>query len=276
MPDAVAAHMHPAWRADTYDRQAPTYGTGREAYLWAFGRQLAALAAPRRGAWALDLAAGTGAVSVPLARAGARVVALDLSAPMLAALPGGAPPGAGGPIWRVRGSAQAPPLRAGAVDVLTCGFGIPFFPDLPAALAECRRVLRPTGRLALSWWRYRAGGPGAELWRLAAERSPYARGTWEQARSLAVPNRVRDLVRRAGFPTAHVVRLQPEQQDLGTFDAWWEEWVRRWEGTPLAVSTAEAPALRARLEGAVASWIGPDRALRAPAEAFAVVADGEP
>jgi SAM-dependent methyltransferase len=272
----MAAHMHPAWHADTYDRQAPAYGTGREAYLWGFGRQLAALAAPGRGAWALDLAAGTGAVSVPLARAGARVVALDLSAPMLAALPGGTPPGAGGPIWRVRGSAQAPPLRAGAVDVLTCGFGIAFFPDLPAALAECRRVLRPAGRLALSWWRYRAGGPGTEVWRLTAERSPYARGTWEQARSLAVPNRVRDLVRRAGFPTAHVVRLQSYPLDLGTFDAWWEEWVRRWAGLRLALSAAEAPALRARLEGAVASWIGPDRALRGRAEAFAVVAGGEP
>jgi hypothetical protein len=42
------------------------------------------------------------------------------------------------------------------------------------------------------------------------------------------------------------------------------------------VTTEGEPGLRARLEGAVAPWIGPDRSLRAPVEAFAVVAGGEP
>ena len=91
-----------------------------------------------------------------------------------------------------------------------------------------------------------------------------------------MPNRVRDLVRQADFPTARVVQLQPYPLDLGTFDSWWEDRVRQWAGTPLAVSPEEAPALRARLEGAVAPWIGPDRSLHGLMEAFAVVAGGEP
>ena len=79
-----------------------------------------------KGALALDLATGTGAVALPLARSGARVLALDVASSMLAQFPRAA---AALPIARVLGSAQSLPLPAASVDVITCGFGIAFFPD---------------------------------------------------------------------------------------------------------------------------------------------------
>src|SRR5215204_4182139 len=96
------ARQHPAWRRDLFDRQAPEFGRGPTAFFWAFGARLAALARVQPGERALDAAAGTGAVSVPLAAAGARVVAVDLSGPMLAQLraPARGAPGAG-PVWPV-------------------------------------------------------------------------------------------------------------------------------------------------------------------------------
>jgi ubiquinone/menaquinone biosynthesis C-methylase UbiE len=146
-----------------FERRAGLYGTGWSAYFWEFGRLLAEQVAVAPGAIALDVAAGTGAVALPLARAGARVLALDVSASMLAQVP---PAVASLPISRVLGSAQALPLPAASVDVVSCGFGIAFFPDLARALAEMRRVLRLVGQLALSWWRFDQPTPWVEAQRI--------------------------------------------------------------------------------------------------------------
>src|SRR5690348_16390198 len=42
------------------------------------------------------------------------------------------------------------PFRAGCFDAATCRFGVMFFADLPAALAELRRVLRPGAGLGFA------------------------------------------------------------------------------------------------------------------------------
>jgi demethylmenaquinone methyltransferase/2-methoxy-6-polyprenyl-1,4-benzoquinol methylase len=49
----------------------------------------------------------------------------------------------------VRGDGLTLPLRSGALDGLVCGFALRNFAALPPVLAECARVLRPGGRLAL-------------------------------------------------------------------------------------------------------------------------------
>jgi SAM-dependent methyltransferase len=49
-------------------------------------------------------------------------------------------------------SAEALPFPSESYDVLTCRFGIMFFPDLPKALRECFRVLKPGGRAAFVAW----------------------------------------------------------------------------------------------------------------------------
>src|SRR5713101_5801996 len=49
-------------------------------------------------------------------------------------------------------SAEALPFPDESFDVLTCRFGIMFFPDLPRALRECLRVLKPGGRAVFVAW----------------------------------------------------------------------------------------------------------------------------
>jgi SAM-dependent methyltransferase len=49
-------------------------------------------------------------------------------------------------------NAEALPFADASYDVLTCRFGIMFFPDLPKALGECIRVLKPGGRAAFVAW----------------------------------------------------------------------------------------------------------------------------
>jgi demethylmenaquinone methyltransferase/2-methoxy-6-polyprenyl-1,4-benzoquinol methylase len=94
----------------------------------------------------LDLACGTGDLCLELARHGLLAVGLDRSSGMLQAAQTRTglrrPP-------LVRGDGLALPLRAGALDGIVCGFALRNFAALPPMLAECARVLRPGGRLAL-------------------------------------------------------------------------------------------------------------------------------
>ena len=91
----------------------------------------------------LDLACGTGDLCLELARHGLVGIGVDRSAGMLRAAQGRVT----APL--VRGDGLTLPLRSGALDGLVCGFALRNFATLPPVLAECARVLRPGGRLAL-------------------------------------------------------------------------------------------------------------------------------
>ena len=89
----------------------------------------------------LDLAAGTGKLTVDLVARGASVVAVEPVPEMRAKLEG---------VKALDGTAEAIPLDDASVDVITVGQAFHWF-DAPAALAECARVLRPGGLLAMLW-----------------------------------------------------------------------------------------------------------------------------
>lgn len=106
----------------------------------------------RSGQRVLDIACGTGIVA-RLARErlgdSARVVGVDLSAPMLAIARAVAPD----IDWR-EGIAGALPLGSDELfDAVLCHQGLQFFSDRPAAACEMRRVLAPNGALAIATWR---------------------------------------------------------------------------------------------------------------------------
>ncbi len=109
-------------------------------------RRVADLAQVRHGMCAVDLACGTGDIAFELRRRGARVVGLDITAGMLALarrrVDGGEPAFA-----MIAGDMQAIPLRDASADVVTTGYGLRNVTDLPGAIREIRRILRPGGRL---------------------------------------------------------------------------------------------------------------------------------
>jgi ubiquinone/menaquinone biosynthesis C-methylase UbiE len=133
--------MHEA-AATGFARAAAEYERGRPGYP---DDALAALAeglALAPGRVVLDLAAGTGALTRPLAGTGAEVIAVEPVAEMRAALPDAA--------RALEGTAERIPLDPSSVDAVTVAQAFHWF-DGDAALAEIHRVLRPGGRLALLW-----------------------------------------------------------------------------------------------------------------------------
>jgi SAM-dependent methyltransferase len=96
----------------------------------------------REGRTVVDLAAGSGKLTRPLAELGCEVIAVEPVAEMRAAI---------GPSARaLDGTAEAIPLPDDSADAVTVGQAFHWF-DGPRALAEIERVLRPGGALALVW-----------------------------------------------------------------------------------------------------------------------------
>jgi ubiquinone/menaquinone biosynthesis methyltransferase len=112
-------------------------------------RRVQALAAAGPDDVVLDLACGTGDLAFGASGRGAHVIGLDLTTRMLGLARDRArreSPSASSVAW-VAGDMTLLPIADRSVDVVTTGYGLRNVPDLPAALAEIRRVLRPGGRL---------------------------------------------------------------------------------------------------------------------------------
>jgi demethylmenaquinone methyltransferase/2-methoxy-6-polyprenyl-1,4-benzoquinol methylase len=109
---------------------------------------------PQPGERVLDLAAGTGTSSVPFAKAGARVVAVDFSLGMLEV---GRRRHPGVPF--VAGDGMRLPFADGVFDAATISFGLRNIHDRMVGLAELRRVVKPGGRLVVCEFSHPTFGP---------------------------------------------------------------------------------------------------------------------
>jgi demethylmenaquinone methyltransferase/2-methoxy-6-polyprenyl-1,4-benzoquinol methylase len=92
----------------------------------------------------LDAACGTGDLAVIAAGAGGSVTGLDFSGAMLERARRKAPD-----LEWVQGDLLALPFEDESFDAATVGFGVRNVADLPGALEELRRVLKPGGRLGI-------------------------------------------------------------------------------------------------------------------------------
>lgn len=131
----------------TFEHVAPRYDLMNDLMsmgihrLWKSG--FVALAAPRPGEIALDLAGGTGDIGLALAAAGARVLVVDPSAAMMRV--GRMRAGVERIEW-IAAEAEHLPFPDASIDLLTISFGIRNATDVTVSLREIARVLRPGGR----------------------------------------------------------------------------------------------------------------------------------
>ena len=127
-----------------YDRTNTVLSLGND-QLWRVATTRAV--APQRGQRILDLAAGTGASSVALARSGAEVVAADFSPGMIAE--GMRRHGDIPNLSFVEADATDLPFDDAEFDTVTMSFGLRNVNEPRIALAELLRVTKPGGRLVV-------------------------------------------------------------------------------------------------------------------------------
>jgi ubiquinone/menaquinone biosynthesis C-methylase UbiE len=134
----------PAW-----NKIAPGYDeTVTPSHLW-LGNEGLRCAGLSPGMRFLDVAAGSGALSIPAARLGARVLATDQSEVMLDLLQARAR--ADGLDIETRAmDGHALALDDNQFDMAGSQFGVMLFPDMPKGIAEMTRVVKPGGRVLMT------------------------------------------------------------------------------------------------------------------------------
>lgn len=145
-PSQVVGARRPRNDPGQYDDLAGEWWRPRGAFamLHWIAEARAALIPPavRPGAVLLDLACGAGLLAPHVAGKGYRHIGVDLS-------PTALPQAAGHGVLPVRGDVLRLPFADGCADVVSAGEILEHVPDLPAAVAEACRVLRPGGRLVI-------------------------------------------------------------------------------------------------------------------------------
>lgn len=97
----------------------------------------------------LDVAAGTGALSLPAAHSGARVVATDIAPTMVERLEARATQAGVSDLEARVMDGHSLEFEDDVFDVAGSQYGVMLFPDLPRALGEMVRVTKPGGRVFL-------------------------------------------------------------------------------------------------------------------------------
>jgi len=142
--------------ARNYERWASILSLGQDG-RWR--RALVGGLGVQPGSQILDVAAGTGSITRALLANGHHVVALDQSEEMIAGLDAIR-------VGRLLATAERLPFREGEFDALTAGYLLRYVEDVPAAIQELARVVRPGGTVAMlefgrpkgvwgpHWWLY--------------------------------------------------------------------------------------------------------------------------
>lgn len=250
--DAALKQKHRAlWALGSYSSVA-------EQVIPELGAVLVDAVAPAPGDRLLDVATGSGNAALPAARAGATVVASDLT-PELFDAGRSAAEAAGVDVTWEQGDAEALPYEDQSFDVVISCVGVMFAPHHERSASELLRVCRSGGRLGLLNWT-----PGGFIGRMFAAMKPYAPapppgaqppplwGDEQHVRGL-LGDGTRDLVATAGH--ARIDRFAHPQEFLDFFKAHY--------GPTIAVYRAladrpeqQAELDRALLDLAATSYVG--------------------
>jgi SAM-dependent methyltransferase len=164
----------------------------------------------------LEIGCGTGALTVPLAAAvgeHGRVVAVDISEPMLGAARQRVGESGLRNITLLHGDAQVFELEPATFDLATSRMGVMFFADPTAAFRNIGGALKPGGRLAFACWASLAEN---RHWLISYDIAlrhlgPPAPATANEPSPLAFadPDYVRGVLAAAGFAEIAVERAHP-------------------------------------------------------------------
>ena len=201
MPTSLDPNRYKRAVSEFFDARSTYNRSGLHARM---ADHLIRLAAPRPGEQVLDVATGTGFVSIPAARlVGARgkVVGVDISGGMLKQATDAIMAAGLDNIELVQADAESLDYPAGSFDLITCCNALPYMVDVPGALRRWNALLRPGGRLVFNCWAEDSHATGQLLRTIAA-----AHGIRVAVigRETGTPERCRGILAAAGFARQEV------------------------------------------------------------------------
>lgn len=145
---------------DRYKRAVSEFFDARSSYSHSelhsrMAEHLVHLAAPQPGERVLDIATGTGFVSIPAARlvgVSGSVVGVDISSGMLKQAADAVTTEGLSNIELVQVDAETIDYPASSFDLITCCNALPYMTDVPSALHRWHTLLRPGGRFIFNCW----------------------------------------------------------------------------------------------------------------------------
>ena len=187
--------------------------------LLAWGRALR----PRR---VLDVATGAGHTALTFTSLGARVMAFDLTEPMLRTARGFLAGRGVDDVRFVAGDVEALPFRAGAFDVVTCRIAAHHFTNIGPAVRQIAGTLRPGGSfLVQDILGHDDAGAAAFITEVERRRDPTHVRAYRAAEWKA-------LLRGAGLTVIDEAVMSKDRP--------WDEWTTRTRMTPDARASLEA------------------------------------
>jgi 2-polyprenyl-3-methyl-5-hydroxy-6-metoxy-1,4-benzoquinol methylase len=141
--DVLTVRTKATWMAGDFGKIAESYAPGAAEFI----RRLNL----RPSDSVLDVACGTGNLSIPAARSGARVTGIDIAPNLLDQAEEWAK-AEGLAITFEEGNAEQLPYADKSFDEVVTMFGVMFAPRADAAAAELVRVTRSGGRIAMANW----------------------------------------------------------------------------------------------------------------------------
>ncbi len=191
-----------------WDKAAACYQRYWAAQLAPGQQQLLEFAALQPGECVLDVACGTGLVTLVAAEAvgsAGHIVATDLSESMVAHVAAEAE-------WRrlmhvstERMDAESLRFDNRSFDAVLCAFGLMYVPDAAAALKEMVRVLRPGGRAAIAVWGARHSCGWADIFPIVERR--VSSEVCPLFFQLGTGDRLRMTMETAGFTDISIIRM---------------------------------------------------------------------
>jgi len=253
-----------------WDRIAPGYDRTNTSTQMRLANEGLRRVGLRPGMRFLDIAAGSGALSIPAARLGAEVLAIDQSPVMLDLLMARARQEGLTIETRVM-DGHALELPDGRFDVVGSQFGVMLFPDMPAGVSEMARVTRPGGAALLHAY----GDPhqidflGFLIGALQSVRPSFNGPSMDPPPlefQLADPERLRREFAAAGFTNIRVETIT-EATEFESGDALWD-WIVSSNPIvecvlgPLKLTNDETPVVKQSLERMVRDRAGSNGAAR--------------
>lgn len=164
----------------------------------------------------LEIGCGTGAITIPVAEAvgeHGRVVAVDISEPMLNAARQKVDEAGMRNVTLLSGDAQVMALEQAAFDIATSRMGVMFFSDPVAAFRNIGSSLKPDGRLVFACWAPLAENPHWLITYDIAVRHvgppPPSSGHVPGPLAFGDPDYIRGVLSAAGFVDIDIERAHP-------------------------------------------------------------------